>query len=100
MIAMQSAAVPAKPTKAFDALRWRIFFVVFLKTVFPKEIYPSAIIATWLSLRTDKTVVLCISGFADLVKFIKAKFMPFKTDCLPRNSCIISFFLRLIRFRL
>jgi len=35
---------------------------VFLNTVGPSEIYPSAIITTWFPLRTFKTVVLWKSG--------------------------------------
>jgi hypothetical protein len=55
--ARQSAAEPAKP---HTTLSWilRSFLAVFLKTVGPNEICPSAIRATYLPLRTLSIVVL------------------------------------------
>ena len=54
--ARQSAAEPAKP-HTVSSLILRNFLAVFLKTVGPSEIYPSAIIATCEPFLTFKTVV-------------------------------------------
>ena len=57
----QSAALPAKPHTVLSFI-FLNFLAVFLNTVLPSDIWPSAMMATWSPFLTFKTVVEWKSG--------------------------------------